>query len=222
MLCKQPLETWFVGCVYVFVCVSHTMSRSSWFWLCLIRLPQLSWATHIQATPLEWTNRLRYSVAGATKDHLIQDGPVRRCSELSRGWRISLCEKSSDWEKRVFDIAIQWNKQDNDGQWHKIRIDSEWIVNWLIDVDRDLVMPWRCLFGGSSVQSIQTMAFQFRSKSTKQFRSKYTHHGVSKLGHWHSGIEGRCAPLTICRCRGCLWPVAWQEIFPVWMQVWSH
>ena len=30
------------------------MSRSSWFWLCLIRLlSQLSWATHIQATPLD-------------------------------------------------------------------------------------------------------------------------------------------------------------------------
>ena len=104
------------------------------------------------------SNRLRYSVAGATKDafgrlkciHLVpwwvhHSGPVRQCSEVSRGWRLSFGKKSSDWEKRVFDIGIQWNKQykqDNDGQWYKIRFASEWIVNWLIDVDRDLVMRW--------------------------------------------------------------------------------
>ena len=104
------------------------------------------------------SNRLRYSVAGATKDafgrlkciHLVpwwvhHSGPVRQCSEVSRGWRLSFGKKSSDWEKRVFDIEIQWNKQykqDNDGQWYKIRFASEWIVNWLIDVDRDLVMRW--------------------------------------------------------------------------------
>ena len=104
------------------------------------------------------SNRLRYSVAGATKDafgrlmciHLVpwwvhHAGPVRQCSEVYRGWRLSFGKKSSDWEKRVFDIEIQWNKQykqDNDGQWYKIRFASEWIVNWLIDVDRDLVMRW--------------------------------------------------------------------------------
>ena len=71
------------------------------------------------------SNRLRYSVAGAIKDaaerlkciHLVQDGFVRRCSEVSQGWRFSLGEKSSDWEKRVFEIGMKWNKQDNDGQW---------------------------------------------------------------------------------------------------------
>ena len=104
------------------------------------------------------SNRLLYSVAGATKDafgrlkciHLVpwwvhHSGPVRQCSEVYRGWRLSFGKKSSDWEKRVFDIGIQWNKQykqDNDGQWYKIRFASEWIVNWLIDVDRDLVMRW--------------------------------------------------------------------------------
>ena len=147
------------------VCVSHTMSRSSWFWLCLIGLPQLSWATHIQATPLDRSKYHEPSVnpiasdtrsleplrmplegsSASTLSHIHHSGPVRQCSEVYRGWRLSFGKKSSDWEKRVFDIGIQWNKQykqDNDGQWYKIRFASEWIGNLLIDVDRDLVMRW--------------------------------------------------------------------------------
>ena len=53
------------------------------------------------------SNRLRYSVAGATKDaaERLKYIHLRRCSEL-RGWRLSLFgKKSSDWEKRVFDIG---------------------------------------------------------------------------------------------------------------------
>ena len=109
------------------VCVSHTMSRSSRFWLRFFERPtskQHQWIVQVSRTKPETfscqSNRLRYSVAGATKDAVGRLKCIHlRCSELSQGWRFSLGEKISDWEKRVFDIGIQRNKQykqDNDEQ----------------------------------------------------------------------------------------------------------